>query len=136
MSLEDCRVIDLPRHEDRNGNLTVIESGIQVPFEIKRVFYLYDVPGGARRGGHAHRRLEQLVIAMSGSFDFELDDGFSKRRVHFNRSYRGLYIPRMIWREMDNFSSGAVCMVLTSEHYDAGEYIRDYDEFQGLARSR
>jgi dTDP-4-dehydrorhamnose 3,5-epimerase-like enzyme len=133
LSIELCRRIELPRFEDPNGNLTVVEGGRHAPFEIKRVFYLNDVPGGARRGGHAHRRIEQFIVAMSGSFDFELDDGHEKKRIHFNRSHWGLYIPPMIWREMDNFSSGAVCMVLASEHYDESEYIRDYEEFLRLA---
>jgi dTDP-4-dehydrorhamnose 3,5-epimerase-like enzyme len=129
MSLDTCQLRELPRFEDRSGNLTVIEGGRQVPFEIRRIYYLYDVPGGAQRGGHAHRALEQFVIAMSGSFDFVLDDGRDRRRIHFNRSYYGLYVPPMIWREIDNFSSGSVCMVLASDFYDENDYIRDYDAF-------
>jgi dTDP-4-dehydrorhamnose 3,5-epimerase-like enzyme len=130
-----CYVFDLPRIEDRRGNLTFIESQHHVPFEIQRVYYLYDVPGGAERGGHAHRDLRQLIVAMSGSFDVVLDDGLEKRRFHLNRSYQGLYVPTMIWRELDNFSSGSVCMVLASTHYDEADYFRDYDEYllaQGL----
>lgn len=134
MSLADCRLIDLPRIEDRKGNLTVIEGGRHVPFDIKRVYYLYDVPGGAERGGHAHKALQQFVIAMSGSFDFVLDDGRARQRIHFNRSYYGLYIPPMIWREIDNFSSGAVCMVLASAYYEETDYFRDYAAFAASVR--
>ena len=112
MSLTDCRIIDLPIIHDPRGNLTFVESNSQIPFAIERVYYLYDVPGGSERGGHAHRGLHQLIIAMSGSFDVVLDDGKDKKRVHLNRSYQGLYICPMIWRELDNFSSHSVCMVL------------------------
>lgn len=115
---------------DARGALTFIEGVKHVPFEIKRVYYLYDVPGGASRAGHAHKTLEQVLIAMSGSFDVSLDDGFSKRKVHLNRSYFGLYIPSMIWREIDNFSSGAVCMALASAPYDEEDYFREYDTFK------
>ena len=100
-----------------------------MPFEIKRVYYLYDVPGGAERGGHAHKNLEQYIIAMSGSFDISLDDGVEKKKIHLNRSYYGLYVCPMIWREIDNFSSGSVCMVLASDYYDEDDYFRDYNEF-------
>lgn len=129
MTLQSCYLIDLPRINDPRGNLTFVEGGTHVPFDIKRVYYLYDVPGGAARGGHAHRDLYQLIVAMSGSFDIHLDDGLSRKTVHMNRSYFGLYVPKMIWREIDNFSSGAVCMVLASERYDESDYYRDYDEF-------
>lgn len=129
MALSDCKVVELPRVTDPRGNLTFIEAGRHVPFDIRRVYYLYDVPGGAERGGHAHRGLSQLLVAMSGSFDVLLDDGREKRRVHLNRSYFGLHICPMIWRELDNFSSGSVCMVLASAHYDEGDYYRDYSEF-------
>lgn len=130
MSLEQCRVIDLTKIEDPRGNLTFIESGRHVPFDIRRVYYLYDVPGGSHRGGHAHKQLQQLLVAMSGSFDITLDDGYSTRKIHMNRPYHGLYIPSMIWREIDNFSGGSVCMVLASEHYSEQDYYRDYDEFR------
>lgn len=130
MSLQHCKIIDLPKIEDPRGNLTFIEGGRHVPFEIKRAYYLYDVPGGSHRGGHAHKDLHQLLIAMSGSFDITLDDGRTKFKYHLNRSYYGLYIPPMIWREIDNFSSGSVCMVLASEHYLEDDYYRDYDEFR------
>lgn len=124
-----CRLIDLPVITDRRGNLTFIEGNMHIPFEIKRVYYLYDVPGGADRGGHAHKELQQFIIAMSGSFDIVLDDGYRKKRVHLNRSYYGLYIHTMVWRELDNFSSGSVCLVLASTHYDESDYYRDYDAF-------
>jgi dTDP-4-dehydrorhamnose 3,5-epimerase-like enzyme len=127
--LTRSHVAGLPVIGDPRGNLTFIESGLSVPFDIRRVYYLYDVPGGAHRGGHAHRGLHQFVIAMSGSFDIHLDDGFEQRSHHLNRSYQGLYIPPMVWREIDNFSSGSVCMVLASEHYDEADYYRDYAEF-------
>jgi dTDP-4-dehydrorhamnose 3,5-epimerase-like enzyme len=132
--LDKCVVIDLPKIPDARGNLTFIEGGHHIPFDIKRVFYLYDVPGGEMRAGHANIQLQQLIVAMSGSFDVVLDDGFEKKRVHLNRSYQGLYIPGMIWREIDNFSSGSVCMVLASAYYDAADYYRDYDEFITAAR--
>jgi len=121
--------IDFPVTHDYRGNLSFVEGGIHIPFDIKRVYYLYDVPGGAERGGHAHYDLEQVVIAMSGSFDLILDDGVGKKRIHLNRSNYGVYIKDMVWREMDNFSSGSVCMVLASSNYDADDYIRDYDKF-------
>jgi dTDP-4-dehydrorhamnose 3,5-epimerase-like enzyme len=133
-TLDKCRIIDLPIIPDHRGNLTFIEGGIHVPFDIKRVYYLYDVPGGAERGGHAHKELQQLIVAMSGSFDVVLDDGISKKRVHLNRSYQGLYLPRMIWRELDNFSSGSVCMVLASQKYNENDYIRKYADFAELKK--
>jgi dTDP-4-dehydrorhamnose 3,5-epimerase-like enzyme len=129
MQLKKCHMIDLPKINDPRGNLTFIEGERHVPFEIRRVYYLYDVPGGAERGGHAHKELHQLIVAMSGSFDVVLDDGFEKQRIHLNRSYNGLYVCPMIWRELDNFSSGSVCMVLASNHYDEADYYRDYQEF-------
>jgi dTDP-4-dehydrorhamnose 3,5-epimerase-like enzyme len=133
MSLADCRLIQLPKLSDPRGNLTFIEGGRHVPFQIARVYYLYDVPGGESRGGHAHKELQQLIIAMSGSFDVVVDDGTEKRTITLNRSYIGLYIPRMIWRELVNFSSGAVCTVLASMPYDEADYYRDYDEFVAAA---
>ena len=130
MSINDCRLIDLPKICDPRGNLTYVEGENHIPFEIKRVYYLYDVPGGSYRGSHAHKNLHQFMIAMSGSFDVCLDDGDNKQRFHLNRSYYGLYVCPMIWRYLENFSSGAVCMVLTSHHYDENDYIRDYIEFE------
>ena len=129
MSIHDCTILDLPRINDPRGNLTFVEASRHIPFDIRRVYYLYDVPGGAERGGHAHKALHQLIIAMSGSFDVHLDDGVEKKTIHLNRSYSGLYVCPMIWREIDNFSSGAVCMVLASDYYDEGDYYRDYDTF-------
>jgi len=129
MSIEDCKIIELPKISDPRGNLTFIEGMQHIPFEIRRVYYTYDVPGGADRGGHAHKALHQLIIAMSGSFDVNLDDGHKKKKFHLNRSYQGLYICPMIWRDLDNFSSGSVCMVLASNLYEASDYIRDYSKF-------
>jgi hypothetical protein len=128
-SVDLCTTVDLPKISDPRGNLTFIESHRHIPFDIQRVYYLYDVPGGAERGGHSHKKLEEFIIAMSGSFDVVLDDGENKKRVHLNRSYSGLYVCPMIWRELDNFSSGSVCMVLASNKYDEADYYRDYDEF-------
>jgi dTDP-4-dehydrorhamnose 3,5-epimerase-like enzyme len=136
MSLSEAEVIELPKISDYRGNLTFIESGRQIPFDIKRTYYLYDVPGGAARAAHGHRELKQLMIAMSGSFNVTLDDGFEKKEFHLNRSYLGLYIPPMIWRDLDNFSSGAVCMVLASEFYDEKDYFRNYEKFLLAARSQ
>lgn len=130
MPISDCRIIDLPKITDQRGNLTFVEGGNHIPFDIKRVYYLYDVPGGSDRGEHAHKNLQQFVICMSGSFDILLNDGKNEQRFHLNRSYFGLYICPMMWRNLDNFSSGAVCMVLASEVYDENDYIRDLDEFK------
>ncbi len=129
MGIENCKIIDLPKVSDTRGNLSFIEGGIHIPFDIKRVYYLYDVPGGSDRGSHAHKNLHQFIVAMSGSFDVLLDDGKEKKRYHLNRSYQGLYVCPMMWRYLDNFSSGAVCMVLASSHYDEADYIRDYSAF-------
>ena len=136
MSIDKCVVIDLPKINDPRGNLTFIEGGRHVPFDIRRVYYLYDVPGGAERGGHAHKALHQLIIAMSGSFDVVLDDGVNRKRIHLNRSYQGLYVCPMIWREIDNFSSASVCMVLASAYYAESDYIRDHANFLYLAKSK
>ena len=135
MGLEDCKIVELPRVNDPRGNLTFIEGGRHVPFEIRRVYYLYDVPGGATRAGHGHKKLEEFMVAMSGSFDVLLDDGHEKRRYHLNRSFYGLYIPPLVWRELENFSSGSVCMVLASRVYSEADYFRDYDEFVNAARA-
>lgn len=129
MNTDLCKIIELPKISDPRGNLTFIEGHNHVPFDIARVYYLYDVPGGAERGGHAHKELSQLIIAMSGSFDVVLDDGTKKKRVHLNRSYYGLYVCPMIWRELDNFSSGSVCLVLASNKYDEADYYRDYNQY-------
>ena len=129
MSLDDCRIIELSKIADPRGNLTFIESERHIPFEIKRVYYLYDVPGGASRAGHGHKTLQQLIIAMSGSFDVTLDDGTKKEKYQLNRSYCGLYVAPMVWREIDNFSSGSVCMVLASDFFDEADYFRYYEDF-------
>jgi len=128
-SVDLCRIVELPKITDPRGNLTFIEGKRHVPFDIQRMYYLYDVPGGAERGGHAHKALHQLIIAMSGSFDVLLDDGRNKRQFHLNRSYYGLYVCPLIWRELNNFSSGSVCVVLASNTYDEADYYRDYNEF-------
>lgn len=129
MSLKDCVIINLPKMTDPRGNLTFIEGNKHIPFEIKRVFYLYDVPGGADRAGHALKQSHQFLIAMSGSFDVILYDGKENKRIHLNRSYYGLHIQPMIWREIDNFSSGSVCLALASTLYDPEDYYRDYNEY-------
>lgn len=135
MPLCDCRIINLPKITDPRGNLTFIEDQRHVPFRIRRVYYLYDVPAGGERGGHAHKELEQLIIAASGSFDVILNDGAQCARYRLDRPYLGLYICPMIWRELVNFSSGAVCLVLASNLYDEADYYRDYDEFVKQAGS-
>lgn len=129
MYLDKCRIIQLPKVSDPRGSLTFVESGNQIPFDIQRIYYIYDVPGGSERGSHAHKDLHQLIIAMSGSFDVVLDDGREKKRFHLNRSYYGLYVCPMIWRELDNFSSGSVCLVVASSLFNDDDYYRDYDEF-------
>lgn len=129
MPVNDCRLIQLPKISDPRGNLTFIEGGNHIPFDIKRVYYLYDIPGGSDRGFHAHKALHQLIISMTGSFDVVLDDGREKKCFHLNRSYYGLYVCPMVWRELDNFSCGSVCMVLASNTYDEDDYYRDYAEY-------
>lgn len=121
--------VQFPKIQDARGNLSFIEGDVHVPFPIKRVYYLYDVPEGAERGGHAHRKLQQAVIALSGSFDLILDDGTGRKRIHLNQPNQGILIGNNVWREMENFSEGCVCLVLASERYDEADYIRDYNEF-------
>ena len=129
-SVYDCTIIELDKHHsDRKGNLTVVENNKEIPFEVRRTYYLYDVPGGESRGGHAHKELSQLIIAASGSFTVTLDDGEGKRTFTLNRPYQGLYVVPGIWRTLDDFSSGAVCLVLASHGYDEADYIRDYNQF-------
>ena len=130
MPLKDLKIIQLPKIPDHRGNLTFIEENVHVPFSIQRVYYLYDVPAGEVRGGHAHRELQQFIIAASGSFDILVDDGCKRKTYNLNRPYYGLYIPTMIWRELLNFSSGAICLVLASMPYVESDYYRDYDEFK------
>jgi hypothetical protein len=131
----DCSLIELPRITSPSGSLTPVCGGVTLPFAIERVYYLYDIPGGETRGGHAHRQLHQLIVAASGSFDILLDDGTNRRTVHLNRPYYGLYLTNMIWRELLNFSSGGICLVLASARYDEADYFREYDEFRKAVRN-
>ena len=135
MGVHDCKVLELPVVRAPEGNLAFIEAGEQVPFDIARVYYLYEVPGGAVRGGHGHKTLQQLIVALSGSFEVRLDDGIEKRSVTLDRSHLGLHLTPMIWRELVNFSSGSVCMVLASAPYDEADYYRQYDEFLAAVSS-
>lgn len=125
----DCTIIELDKHQHEKGNITVVENSIDVPFDIKRAYYLYDIPGGESRGGHAHYELKQLIVAASGSFDVQIDDGNVKRTFTLNRPYQGLLITPGLWRELENFSSGSVCLVLASLEYNEADYIRSYDDF-------
>jgi hypothetical protein len=127
--VEDCQLVNLPKVHNRAGNITALENQISIPFDVKRVYYLYDVPGGEERGGHAHLELEQIIVSVSGAFDVVIDDGFTKKTVHLDRPYIGLHIVPGIWRELVNFSSGATCLVLASEKYAETDYVRDYQEF-------
>jgi hypothetical protein len=128
-SVYHASLIELNKNHNLQGNITSVNNGIEVPFNIKRVYYLYDIPGGEERGAHAHKDLEQLIIAASGSFDLVLDDGKTKRTFHLNRPYLGVYMPPGLWRELNNFSSGSICLVLASHEYDEGDYIREYKTF-------
>lgn len=130
----DCTMIELNRHQRPQGNLTVVQDNVDVPFDVKRCYYLYDVPGGESRGAHAHRKLYQLIVAVSGSFSVTLDDGRVRRTFTLNRPYQGLLVVPGIWRTLDDFSSGSVCLVLASEPYDPQDYIRDYEEFKKLKK--
>lgn len=132
----DCRLVELDKHHsDRKGNLSVVGNGMDLPFGVKRVYYLYDVPGGESRGGHAHKALFQLIVAVSGSFSVTLDDGTNKKTFALNRPYQGLLVVPGIWRTLDDFSSGAVCLVLASEKYDEADYIREYEDFVKYKKS-
>jgi dTDP-4-dehydrorhamnose 3,5-epimerase-like enzyme len=129
MPIKDCKLLKLPKIHDSRGNITFIESNRHIPFDIKRTYYLYDIPSGAARAAHGHKNLHQFMISISGSFDVMLDDGIEKKLFSLNRPNYGLYIPPMIWRDLDNFSAGSVCMVLASEYYDEMDYYRGYDQF-------
>src|ERR1035437_7849846 len=128
-SIYDCCIIELNKIHNRSGNITAIEGKMDIPFELKRIYYLYDVPGGVKRGGHAHNELQQLIVAASGCFDVVLDDGKNRKVVELNRPYYGLYFVPGIWRELINFSSGAIWLVMASEKYNVDDYIRDYNEY-------
>jgi hypothetical protein len=134
MTVHDCKLIDLPKISERKGAITPIYGGWHVPFEIQRVFYLYDVPGGEGRGAHAHKTLHQFLVCIMGAFDVVMDDGHELRCVRLDRAFHGLFIPPMIWAHEENFSSGGICLVLTSAHYDEKDYIRDYDEYKTLVQ--
>jgi uncharacterized RmlC-like cupin family protein len=129
VSISDCRILGFPKIHDPRGNLTFIEGVNHLEWDIRRVYYIYDVPGGAERGGHAHRENEDVIIAMSGSFDVVLNDGFLQQRFTLNRSHYGLYVPKMTWRHLENFSSGSVCMALASRTFDEADYFRHLPEF-------
>jgi len=130
VTVQECKIINLPKNHQLNGNLTSITNGVEVPFDVKRIYYLYDVPGGNSRGGHAHKALHQIMIALSGSFSVTLDDGQNKKTFMLNQPYQGLLIPPGLWRDLDNFSSGSICMVLASELYDEEDYFRNYQNFK------
>ena len=129
MTVDDCKLIEFPKVTDPRGNLTFIENERHIPFAVKRVFFLYDVPTAESRGAHAHRKLEQVVICLSGSFDILIDDGVTRRHVHLNRPWQGFYIPPMIWAAEENFDAGSVCLVLASQLFSEADYFRDYDEY-------
>ena len=128
-SVKDCRIIEMPKVTDYRGNLTFIEENRHVPFDIKRVFYVYDIPSGQSRGAHAHRTLHEFIICLSGSLEVHMDDGYSKRTIRLNRPWLGLYVPPMIWASEGDFDPGTVYVVLCSHLYEAADYIRDYDQF-------
>lgn len=132
MTVEDARIIELPKFLDARGNLSFVEQNNHIPFEIKRTYWIYDVPGGEARGGHAFRKNEEMIIALSGAFDVVVDDGERQKRFNLNRSYYGLYIPKGLWRTMENFSTNAFALEFGSEHYDKSDYVRDYEQFKKL----
>ena len=136
MKLSDIKIVELPKFLDERGNLSVIEENKNIPFKIERVYWIYDVPGGEKRGGHAYRNNEEFIVALSGAFDIIINDGREKRRFQLNRSYYGLYVPNGFWREMDNFSTNSLAVVLSSTKYNEDDYIRDYDEFINLNKNR
>lgn len=136
MNLSDVKIIDLPKILDRRGNLSFFQSEDQVPFGIKRAYWIYDVPGGEKRGGHAYKELQEVIVALSGSFDVVLNDGEHEKKFTLNRSYFGLYIPKMIWRSIDNFSTNSLALIVANDHYDANEYIRDFEQFKNMKNVR
>lgn len=129
-TIKDVKIIELPKFADPRGNLSVIEEFKDIPFKIERTYWIYDVPGGESRGGHAYKKNEEFIVAMSGSFDVHLNDGKKETTFHLNRSYYGLYIPKGLWREMDNFSTNSLALILSSTKYDVNDYIRDYELFK------
>ena len=129
-----AKIIDLPKIEDQRGNLTFIEENNHIPFSIKRVYWIYDVPGGETRGGHAYKKNKEFIVALSGSFDIIIKDGKKRKKFSLNRSYYGLYVPEMYWRHLENFSTNALCLVLASEKYSQKDYLRDWDEFKKVAK--
>jgi WxcM-like, C-terminal len=129
-SVDECRLLEFPKFHDPRGNLTFLEGGEHIPFEIRRAYWIYGVPGGGKRGGHAYRELHEVLIALSGSFEVQLDDGRRHMTHVLNRGYTGLYVPNMIWRELERFSTNAVCLILASQPYSDADYIRDQDEFR------
>jgi dTDP-4-dehydrorhamnose 3,5-epimerase-like enzyme len=133
-NIDDCKLVDLPKIEDARGNLTFLEESRHVPFPVRRVFYLYDVPTGASRGAHAHREQHQFLVCLSGSFDVEFDDGRRTGKIHLNRPWKGLHVPPMIWAAETNFDPGSVCLVLSSDYFREADYIRDYAEYLALVR--
>ena len=135
-SVEDCGVVQLPKIHDLRGNLTFVEEAEHLPFEIRRAYWIYAVPGGETRGGHAYHELHEMIIALSGSFEVVLDDGRVRNTVLLNRSYMGLYVPNMIWRELVNFSTNAVCLILASNRYSESDYLRHYSEFLRVQEAR
>ena len=132
MTVEDVKIIELPKILDARGNLSFAEQNNQIPFEIKRTYWIYDVPGGESRGGHAFRKNEEMIIALSGAFEVVVDDGERQKRFNLNRSYYGLYIPKGLWRTMENFSTNAFALEFGSEHYDKSDYVRDYEQFKKM----
>jgi hypothetical protein len=130
MNIQNCKIINLPKILDKRGNLSFIEEESHIPFKIKRSYWIYDVPGGSNRGGHAYRENEEFIVALSGSFDVILDDGINSHAFNLNRSYYGLYVPKMLWRSMENFSTNSLALVLSSTQYDGNDYIRDYELFK------
>ncbi|MEJ7914398.1 MAG: FdtA/QdtA family cupin domain-containing protein [Chitinophagaceae bacterium] len=135
MTLDDVQIIQLPKFLDERGNLSFLENEAQIPFVIKRTYWIYDVPGGEQRGGHAYKSLQEFIIALSGSFDVVLDDGKNKKVFSLNRSYIGLYVPRLIWRHMENFSTNSLALIVSDEVYDADQYIRDYNDFVQIKKA-